>query len=67
LKSIFGSAVCSTTLILNCPLIEFAKHYISICKFILWSTIIIEVIIGKFESGIGREPGLGNICEFGHY
>jgi hypothetical protein len=67
LKSIFGSAVYGTILLLLCPLIEFAKHYLSICKVTPLRTHIFVVIFGKFECGIGREPGLGNICEFGLY
>jgi hypothetical protein len=40
-------------------MIEFAKHYIFFYKIIS--------IIGKFECGIRREPGLGNICELRRY
>jgi len=67
LKSILGSAVCGTVLQLLCPLFEFDKHYISECKFLTWIIVFTEVIIRKFERGIGRKPAIGNISEFGGY
>jgi hypothetical protein len=66
---ISGSAVCGTILQLR-PHIEFAKHYnfISFIYLIIFFVIFVSIFvvnIGKYECGIGREPGLGNICEIG--